>query len=111
MAPGPPSHTLLYWMSTYLTADTHFGDHRTINIHRRPFSSAGDMDAHLIERWNATVRLEDKVWQLGDFARRPTDVPALLERLNGVQHLVRGKRSGRHGGRVRMGERARLCGT
>lgn len=77
-------------MSTYFTADTHFGDHRTINIHRRPFSGAGEMDAYLIERWNATVRPGDTVWHLGDFARRPTDVPALLERLNGVKNLVRG---------------------
>jgi calcineurin-like phosphoesterase family protein len=77
-------------MSTHFTADTHFGDHRTINIHRRPFSGAAEMDACLIDRWNATVRPDDTVWHLGDFARRASDVPALLERLNGVKHLVRG---------------------
>lgn len=33
---------------------------------------------------------EDEVWHLGDFARRPADVPALLARLNGTKHLVRG---------------------
>lgn len=77
-------------MSTYFTADTHFGDHRTINLHRRPFANAVEMDAALIEQWNATVGPDDTVWHLGDFARRAEDVPALLERLNGTMHLVRG---------------------
>ena len=48
------------------------------------------MDALLIERWNAAVGTDDTVWHLGDFARRPDDVPALLDRLHGRKHLVRG---------------------
>lgn len=32
-------------MAVFFTADTHFGDRRTINIHRRPFASVGEMDA------------------------------------------------------------------
>lgn len=77
-------------MTVFLTADTHFGDHRTINIHKRPFASVADMDAVLIERWNATVAPDDIVWHLGDVARRPADVPALLARLHGTKHLLRG---------------------
>lgn len=77
-------------MARFFTADTHFGDHRTINIQRRPFASVAEMDALLIERWNATVSAGDEVWHLGDVARRAADVPALLEQLNGTKHLIRG---------------------
>jgi calcineurin-like phosphoesterase family protein len=77
-------------VTVYFTSDTHFGDHRTLNIYKRPFASVAEMDAHLVAEWNAVVGPEDEVWHLGDFARRLGDVPALLERLNGRKHLVRG---------------------
>jgi len=48
------------------------------------------MDAVLIERWNAMVGPDDIVWHLGDVARRAADVPALLDRLHGTKHLLRG---------------------
>jgi hypothetical protein len=77
-------------MAVFFTSDTHFGDHRTLNIWKRPFGSVAEMDSLLLERWNAAVGPEDEVWHLGDFARKPGDVPALLERLHGAKHLVRG---------------------
>jgi len=77
-------------MTLFFTADTHFGDHRTINIQRRPFPDSAAMDAAMIARWNTVVRPEDEVWHLGDVARRAADVPALLARLHGRKHLLRG---------------------
>jgi calcineurin-like phosphoesterase family protein len=77
-------------MSVFFTADTHFGDHRTINIQRRPFADVATMDAALIAGWNAVVGPEDSVWHLGDVARRPAAVADLLARLNGRKHLLRG---------------------
>ncbi|WP_298093360.1 metallophosphoesterase family protein [uncultured Sphingomonas sp.] len=77
-------------MTVFFTADTHFGDHRTINISRRPFASTAEMDDTLIARWNAIVAPDDTVWHLGDVARRPADVAGLLARLNGTKHLLRG---------------------
>jgi calcineurin-like phosphoesterase family protein len=77
-------------VTLFFTADTHFGDHRTINIHRRPFATVAEMDDALVAGWNAIVRPEDEIWHLGDFARRASDVPPLLARLNGTKHLVRG---------------------
>jgi calcineurin-like phosphoesterase family protein len=74
----------------FFTSDTHFGDHRTLNIHKRAFASVAEMDAALVAGWNAVVGPQDEVWHLGDFARRASDVPALLERLAGIKHLVRG---------------------
>jgi calcineurin-like phosphoesterase family protein len=77
-------------MTVFFTADTHFGDHRTINIHRRPYGSAAEMDEALVADWNRVVTQDDDVWHLGDVARRPSDVPALLARLHGRKHLLRG---------------------
>lgn len=77
-------------MALFFTSDSHFGDHRTINIWKRPFASVAAMDETLLGAWNAAVGPDDEVWHLGDFARRAGDVPALLERLHGRKHLVRG---------------------
>jgi len=77
-------------MTVYFTADTHFGDHRTLNIHRRPFGSVAEMDAAIVTGWNAVVGPADTVWHLGDVARRPSDVSDLLAQLHGIKHLIRG---------------------
>jgi calcineurin-like phosphoesterase family protein len=77
-------------MTLFFAADTHFGDHRTINISRRPFANVAEMDEALVHRWNAVVGADDVVWHLGDVARRPADVAGLLVRLNGTKHLLRG---------------------
>lgn len=75
-------------MTLFFTSDTHFGDHRTLNIGKRPFGSVAEMDEALIAKWNAVVGPEDEVWHLGDVARRPTDVSTLLARLHGTKHLL-----------------------
>ena len=84
-------------MTLFFTADTHFGDHRTINIHKRAFASVAEMDAALIEGWNAVVGPQDEVWHLGDFVVGPRKgeavaeaAAALLARLNGRKHLIIG---------------------
>jgi calcineurin-like phosphoesterase family protein len=77
-------------MATFFTSDTHFGDHRVLNLYPRPFASVAEMDAGLAERWNAAVGPEDEVWHLGDFARTAALADALLRRLNGRKHLITG---------------------
>jgi calcineurin-like phosphoesterase family protein len=77
-------------VALFFTSDSHFGDHRTLNIWKRPFGSVAEMDAVLVERWNDAVGPEDEVWHLGDFCRRPADAEGLLARLKGTKHLVRG---------------------
>jgi len=77
-------------MTVFFTADTHWGDHRTLNIGRRPFASVAEMDAELCRRWNAAVGPDDEVWHLGDVARRAGEVAGLLATLNGTKHLIRG---------------------
>ena len=77
-------------MTVWFASDTHWGDHRTLNIGRRPFASVAEMDAALIANWNAVVAPGDTVWHLGDVARRAGDVAALLAGLHGTKHLLRG---------------------
>lgn len=77
-------------MTIFFTSDTHFGDHRTLNIHKRPFASVAEMDEAIIAGWNAAVGEADEVWHLGDFARKLADVPGLLSCLHGRKHLIRG---------------------
>ena len=77
-------------MTTWFTSDTHFGDHRTINIWRRPFASVAEMDDRLLAEWNAVVAPDDTVWHLGDFARTAALAARWLPRLNGTKHLILG---------------------
>ncbi len=83
-------------MTTFFTADTHFGHGGARALHRRPFASTAEMDAAMIERWNATIGPEDEVWHLGDVAigPKPAALAALLARLHGRKHLVTGNNDG-----------------
>lgn len=79
-------------MTTFFTADTHFGD---IHILRQRGQIFADVDAHddgLVERWNAAVGPQDDVWHLGDFAAGASRArcAVLFERLNGRKRLVQG---------------------
>jgi calcineurin-like phosphoesterase family protein len=79
-------------MATFFTSDTHFGHAGAMALYRRPFASVADMDAAMVERWNAVVRGEDQVWHLGDFAIRQSEarVANLLHQLHGQKHLIAG---------------------
>lgn len=77
-------------MALFLTSDTHFGDHRVLNIGKRPFADTVAMDAALVARWNAVVGSDDTVWHLGDVARSGAAAAGWLTRLNGAKHLVWG---------------------
>ena len=77
-------------MTVFFTSDTHFGDHRVLNLYPRPFASVAAMDAGLIAQWNGVVGVGDEVWHLGDFARTAALAAAILPRLNGRKHLILG---------------------
>ena len=77
-------------MGVFFTSDTHFGDHRTLNIHGRPFTSVAQMDATMEARWNAVVQPNDDVWHLGDFARGAEQARRVFARLAGRKRLVTG---------------------
>lgn len=79
-------------MSTYFTADTHFGHRAILSMCNRPFSDIDEHDRALIEAWNAVVGPDDTVWHLGDFAYRasPQQTRRIFDQLNGEKHLVVG---------------------
>ena len=77
-------------MAVFFTSDTHFGDHRTLNIHKRPFVGVSAMDAELEALWNATIAADDDVWHLGDFARNGARAAQIFGRLNGRKRLLVG---------------------
>lgn len=83
-------------MTVFFTSDTHFGHGWALRFRSRPFASVDEMDAAMIERWNAVVGPGDEIWHLGDFcvhrdARRAGEV---LAALNGRKHLVVGNNDG-----------------
>jgi calcineurin-like phosphoesterase family protein len=87
-------------MSTFLISDSHFGHGGILKLCRetRPFSDVREMDQFMREIWNRTVRPDDTVIHLGDFAHRyPVDkLPALFASLNGHKHLIRGNHDDKH---------------
>ncbi len=79
-------------MTTYLTADTHFGHTGILGMTGRPFASIEEHDEALIAAWNAVVAPRDEVWHLGDFAlgASPERCAQIFRRLRGRKILVRG---------------------
>jgi calcineurin-like phosphoesterase family protein len=78
-------------MTSWFTADTHFGHRNIIRHCSRPFASVEEMDGELVACWNAVVRRDDDVYHLGDFAFRNSKVAAsYAQRLNGRLHLIWG---------------------
>lgn len=54
-------------MKIWFTADTHFGQERTLKMSRRPFKDVSEMNTVMIKNWNSLVAPEDTVYHLGDF--------------------------------------------
>jgi len=78
-------------MTTWFTADLHFGHANIINYSGRPFADATAMNQALIERWNDSIHPDDTVWVLGDVALgRIEETLALVGGLNGRKLLLAG---------------------
>lgn len=75
----------------FVTSDHHFGHARISELAGRPFASVDEMNAVMIERWNALVKPGDVVLHLGDLALGPIENSvALTAQLNGKRLLVPG---------------------
>lgn len=76
----------------WFTADTHFGHRAMIAKGWRPqFATVADMNEHLTTAWNETVKANDVVWHLGDWAMGPArESLPILASLHGTVHLVVG---------------------
>lgn len=83
-------------MTTYLTADPHFGHAKLLEPGQRPrpFASVEEMNRTLVENWNKVVTSDDRdvVWVLGDFALGLTEqeMNEIFAQLRGRKRLVIG---------------------
>lgn len=78
-------------MTVWFTSDHHFGHERIIGYSGRPFKNVEEMNEAFVYNWNAIVQPGNIVYYLGDLAfLRPDTVPALVKRLRGQIHLIRG---------------------
>lgn len=79
----------------FIVSDTHFGHSNILkftgndgNLIRPRFSSVEEMDEHMVDRWNSTVRDGDIVYHLGDvYFEKGHQV---LKRLRGRKRLILG---------------------
>jgi calcineurin-like phosphoesterase family protein len=80
----------------FFTSDHHWGHANILKfvspagtLLRPEFSCVEEMDEAMVDRWNAVVRPQDKVYHLGDVAMK---LPALAHcaRCHGHKRLVRG---------------------
>jgi len=83
--------------ASFLYSDPHFSHAGVCKFLRadgvtklRPFDDINEMDEHLIERFNETVRPSDKVYFLGDVVINRKALAAIMPRLNGDKVLIRG---------------------
>ncbi len=78
-------------MTTWFTADLHFGHANIIQYCARPFVDVDSMNDALIDGWNSSVNPADTVWVLGDVALgRIDDTLELVGELYGHKVLLAG---------------------
>ena len=87
-------------MSTWFTADHHFGHRMIIKYERRHENIAGltpddmdikIMDEFMIKQWNTFIEPDDVVYHLGDFALHGREYKkSILEQLNGYKIIIIG---------------------
>jgi calcineurin-like phosphoesterase family protein len=80
----------------WFIGDTHFGHKNILGFYggdgaliRPNFGSVKEMDDFMVERWNAVVKPEDKVYHLGDVCVGTKGL-GIVRLLNGRKRLIRG---------------------
>lgn len=78
-------------MTTWFTADLHFGHKNIIEFCKRPFENVEQMDEMLIQLWNERVLPLDDVYVVGDISfhklQRTLDI---IGQLKGRKYLITG---------------------
>lgn len=75
----------------YFISDTHFNHENIIKYCNRPFNNSIDMNEAIINNYNSTIKDDDTVYHLGDFAfGSKEELINLRSRLKGNVYLIRG---------------------
>lgn len=74
----------------WFISDTHFGHKKILTYSRPQFASLIEMEAKIIANWNQTIKPNDLVYHLGDFARSNEDVARVRPLLHGTIRLIVG---------------------
>ena len=69
-------------------ADLHLGHANMAK--RRGFLTVEEHDEHIIAKWNSVVHKRDVTYILGDITMEKSAPYPLLDRLNGIKHIVLG---------------------
>jgi calcineurin-like phosphoesterase family protein len=69
-------------------SDLHFGHENLAKA--RGFENADQMSAHIIERWNSTVKKRDITYILGDITMEKSSYYPLLNELLGIKKVLLG---------------------
>ena len=78
-------------MTIRYISDLHFDHDAILAYDNRPFNSVSEMNAALVERWNAVVEDGDLTWILGDFCAGDGERwKELLSALRGRKALILG---------------------
>lgn len=72
----------------FFIADLHLG-HTNMALHRG-FSTVEEHDKYIIAKWNSVVSKRDVTYILGDVTMEKSAPYYLLDRLNGLKHVVLG---------------------
>ena len=75
-------------MITRYIADLHLS-HTNMAI-KRGFSTTEEHDQYIIQKWNSVVRKKDITYILGDITMEKSSPYHLLDKLNGIKHVVLG---------------------
>lgn len=75
----------------YVISDLHFYHQNIIGYEKRPFKDYEEMNNEMIKRWNNTVKKQQRIFVLGDFAlTNPDNIKKLIDSLNGIKILIMG---------------------
>ena len=77
---------------------------------RRGFSSIEEHDEHIIAQWNSVVNKRDVTYILGDITMEKSSPYPLLDRLNGIKHIVLGNHDRRQDTKKLFDYAESICG-
>lgn len=77
-------------MKIFVTSNLQLGRPAAIKQYKRSYTDVDQMTDDLILKWNETVKAEDTVFYLGNFAHDPKTAQDALQRLNGNIKFIQG---------------------